>query len=308
MASETEHKSAGGTVDLAGHKVKKSTALIFGAAAVGVVAVAVIRKRSAAASAASAAGSSTAGQFTDPAGNTCSAPDPSTGFCPGTPEDISAQEQLSAGSADYGDASSYTPPSLTGNNTGLGSSVPVFTDNGSWAQYVEQALGSDGTDAIAAAIAKYLNGQSITEAQQTTVEQAIAIANYPPVAGPGGFPPSINLQASTPVPTPAPAPSPNPGGVTVPPTTGGKPAAPTGLKASVTTSEAVVTWNAVKGATSYNATREGVGADAGITGTTHTFSGLKPGTRYTYKIVAKNAKGYSPPATSSFTTLPNAKK
>jgi hypothetical protein len=201
-------------VEIGGKKVKKSTVLIVGAAGVGVVAVAVIRRKSAAAAAGSSAGSTTAAMVTDPAGNQCATLDASTGFCPGTPEDISAQEQLAAGSASYGTDSGgagvYTPPSLYGDTTGTSSAVPVFTDNGSWAQYVEQALGSDGTDAIAAAIAKYLSGQSVTSAQQTTIEQAIAIANYPPVSGPGGFPPSMNLQASTPAPAPAPTPTPTP--------------------------------------------------------------------------------------------------
>jgi hypothetical protein len=220
LASETEHKSSGGTISVGGKKVKKSTAGLVGIAAVGVVAVAVMRKKSAAAAA--AATPATATTFTDPAGNSCAAPNPATGYCPGSPEDISATEQLSAGSTDYGLSNGgsgvYTSPSLYGNSTGTTSAVPVFTDNGSWAQYVEQALGSDGTDAIAAAIAKYLSGQSVTSAQQTTIEQAIAIANYPPVSGSGGFPPSLNLQASTPVPTPVPTPTPTPP-VTVPPTT-----------------------------------------------------------------------------------------
>jgi hypothetical protein len=191
-----------GTINVAGHKVSKNEALLLGLVAVGVVIVAVMRKKSANAAAAAAAGSSAgAGQFTDPAGNVCAAPDPSTGYCPGTPEDISAQEQLSASSTDYGLDSGGSLGGSTGEVAN--NSVPVFTDNGAWGQYVEQMLGSDGTDATAAAIAKYLSGQSVTEAQQTTIEQAIAIANYPPVAGSGGFPPSVNLSASSPAPAPA---------------------------------------------------------------------------------------------------------
>lgn len=192
----------GGTVSLGGHKVKKSTAYAAAIAAVLVIAVAIYRKQEAAKAAAAAPATGAAPSFTDPAGNQCAAADPSTGYCPGTPEDISAQEQLSASSADYGYGggigSGGGVTSLGGTGT---SSVPVFTDNGSWAQYVEQMLGSNGSDAIAAAIAKYLSGQSVTSAQQTTIEQAIAIANNPPVSGSGGYPPSIHLASGTTPPT-----------------------------------------------------------------------------------------------------------
>jgi hypothetical protein len=181
------------TVNVLGHPMKKNTVLLGGLAGVAVIIVAVVRKNKAA-----AAGSSTTagtGQFTDPAGNVCSAPDPSTGYCPGTPEDTSAQEQLSAGSDDYGLDYGGGLGGLNTGNSPVSTGVPVFTDNGSWATYAEQQLGSNGSDAIAAAIAKYLSGQSVTSAQQTTIEEAIAIANYPPVSGAGGYPPSMHLSA-----------------------------------------------------------------------------------------------------------------
>jgi PASTA domain len=219
MAEEVKTPSTKGTIDIGGKHVKKSTAYLVGAAGVGVVIVAVMRKKSAAAAAA-ASSTTGAAMVTDPAGNQCAVLDAQTGFCPGTPEDISAQQQLSAGS-DAGleegtAASQYTPPSLFGNSSGTTTSVPVFTDNGSWGQYVEEALGSNGEDATAAAIAKYLAGQSLTEAQITIVEQAIAIANYPPVSGTGGFPPSVNTGTTTPPVTTPPVPPP----VTTPPANG----------------------------------------------------------------------------------------
>jgi hypothetical protein len=177
-----------GTVDVPVlGKEKKSTALLALAAAVGVIGFAVIEKRKQAAAAAAAAASSTAaGQFTDPAGNVCAAPDPNTGYCPGTAEDQAAQAQLTsegelaAGSGGYG--------------TGV---IPVFTSNAAWAQYAEQELGSDGADATAAAIAAYLSGQALTEAQVTIVEEATAIAGPPPVPGPNGFPPSMNTTTAS---------------------------------------------------------------------------------------------------------------
>lgn len=190
-------KPAAGTIDIGGHKVKKSTAYLAGAAGAGVIVIAVMRKRSAA----SAAAASTASALvTDPAGNQCATLDPATGYCPGTAADTAAQQAAAVGSsADYADAGGggggsgyyYTPP--TTGTSGTGSAVPAFQDNASWGQYVETALGSNGSDAIAAAIAKYLSGQPVTEAQQTTIEEAIALANTPPVTGTNGDPPSMTL-------------------------------------------------------------------------------------------------------------------
>jgi len=187
----------GGTIDLpVVGKEKKTPVLLFAAAAIAVIAYAIIEKRKQAAAAAAAAAAqttaSTAGQFTDPAGNVCAAPDPATGYCPGSPQDQQAQENLAA----YGSAgtanSGYTE--TVGTN-----SIPVFTSNAVWAQYAEQLLGSDGNDATSAALGAYLTGAQLTEAQTSLVEEAIAVANYPPVPGPTGYPPSMNVStASTP--------------------------------------------------------------------------------------------------------------
>jgi hypothetical protein len=192
------------TVDILGHKEPRTEVYIFAGLAVVVVLYAVARKHQAATAAAAASQAATSagaaaasGAFTDPAGNTCAAPDAVTGYCPGTPQDIAAQEQLSSGYS----ASGLDYGSLSGAGTNTNSSVPVFTDNGSWGQYAEQLLGSDGSDAIAAAIAKYLSGQSLTNAQVTIVEEAIAVANYPPVSGSGGFPPSMNVTTGSTTPT-----------------------------------------------------------------------------------------------------------
>jgi hypothetical protein len=216
MADTPEHAppahKAAKTIDIAGHKVKQSTALL-GAGGVAVIAVVIIRKRSAT-SAAAAAGTAAA-LVTDPAGNQCASLDPSTGYCPGTAADTAAQQAAavnsSADDADIdgggGGSGYYYEPATTGTSP-TGSAVPAFTDNASWGQYVETALGSNGSDAIAAAIAKYLSGQPVTSAQQTTIEEAIAIANYPPVTGANGDPPSMTLTTTTPPPTTVPPTSP----------------------------------------------------------------------------------------------------
>lgn len=164
--------------------------------------IAVMRKRSATAA---AAASTTAALVTDPAGNQCATLDPSTGYCPGTTADTSAQQAAavnsSADEADVGGGGGYYYPPTTG-VTGTGSAVPTFADNASWGQYVETALGSSGSDATAAAIAKYLSGQPVTALQATTIEEAIAIANKPPVSGPNGNPPSMTLTSTTATPPP----------------------------------------------------------------------------------------------------------
>jgi hypothetical protein len=148
-----------------------------------------------------AAAAAPGAMISDPAGNQCSALNPATGYCPGTQADIAAQQSAAAGLSSAsvpgvagGGGYYYTPPTGTSNT---GSAVPTFTDNASWAQYVETALGSSGADATAAAIAKYLSGQPVTSDQQTIIEEAIALANKPPVAGANGDPPSINLTASS---------------------------------------------------------------------------------------------------------------
>jgi hypothetical protein len=199
MADAPAHPAhPGGTINIAGHKVKKSTALLGGVAGVGVIIYAMWRKQQAAAASTQA----TAALVTDPAGNQCATLDPATGYCPGSAADIAAQQATAAGLSSAsggglsGDGYYYTPPAGTG-TSGTGSAVPAFADNASWGQYVETALGSNGSDSIAAAIAKYLSGQPVTVDQQTTIEEAIALANYPPVTGPNGDPPSMTLLSSS---------------------------------------------------------------------------------------------------------------
>ena len=128
---------------------KKSTVKLFAGAGILVVVYAVYssKKKAAAAAAASATAAPVSAAFTDPAGNQCAAPDASTGYCPGTPADISAQEQLS-GSGAYGMGSGYGSSVSSLGGQSLSNAVPVFTNNGAWGQYVEQMLGSNGSDAI----------------------------------------------------------------------------------------------------------------------------------------------------------------
>ena len=78
---------------------------------------------------------------------------------------------------------------------GGGSGTPgpgSFTTNAEWAQYAEQYLTQNeglGSGAVGAAIGRYVGGLRLTPEQVSVVEQAIAFAGLPPVAGNGGNPP-----------------------------------------------------------------------------------------------------------------------
>jgi hypothetical protein len=196
------------TLDIGGKHVKKSTAIGVAVAAAVVIAVAVYRSKhdaSAAAPAASAGqdtGAGTAAGGTDPY-----PPDGTTGD-PGDPNSTDP-----ATGQTYGDEDTATAQDSLGGGgyiaypVGSVASGQAFTSNGAWAQYVEQYMtGTLGADpaAIAAAIGPYIDGKPVDEDQERLIEQAIAFAGQPPVAGPGGMPPSINLAAAKPRPKPKP--------------------------------------------------------------------------------------------------------
>ena len=67
-----------------------------------------------------------------------------------------------------------------------------FTSNAEWASYAEQQLmGVVDPTALSAALGVYLTGRPASTDQVSLIDQAIAIAGYPPVAGPGNNPPGI---------------------------------------------------------------------------------------------------------------------
>ena len=196
-----------GTVKLPGiGPVKKKTAAFGGVGAVAfVLAVYWYRQRKAAAAAAAAPSSAgAAGSVTDPAGNTCSAVNPATGYCPGTAEDQAALAGTASAGAPF-DTSSLDGAGLSGYYYGSGGAVQAnppgpqnFADNAEWAQYVEayltSSLGGDPA-AVGNAIGKYLTGQPVTSDQVTVINEAIAYGGSPPQSGPSGDPPGINTAA-----------------------------------------------------------------------------------------------------------------
>lgn len=197
-----------GTVKLPGFgPVKKKTAAYAGAGGVFLVlAVWWYRQRKAAQSASSAASSGAAGMVTDPAGNTCSAINPATGYCPGTVEDQQAMGGAAALGGPY-DTSGLGGGGLSGYYYGSGGATAVtppgpgnFADNAEWAQYVESyMIGTLNGDPAATgnAIGKYLTGQPVTADQQNIIQEAIAYGGQPPAAGAGGYPPSIKTATGT---------------------------------------------------------------------------------------------------------------
>lgn len=71
-----------------------------------------------------------------------------------------------------------------------------FASNAQWAQYAEEQLAGIGDAAtLSAALGKYLTGGAVTSDQASLIDQSISIAGYPPVAGPGNYPPGIKMTA-----------------------------------------------------------------------------------------------------------------
>jgi hypothetical protein len=104
-------------------------------------------------------------------------------------------------------------------------------------------------------------------------------------------------------------------GGTAPPPPNGAPYAPSGLTATGSNGQAILSWTAGSGATSYNLYRAGQSGSensiapivTGITGTSYTNTSLNSGMTYYYQVVAVNASGssgFSPEAhvTTSGTT------
>jgi hypothetical protein len=208
--TDTDHPAPPGpkgTVHVPGMgQVKKKTALYGGLAAVALVLGYIWYKQR---QGAAVTGTASGATVTDPDGNTCSALDPNSGYCPGTPSDQAYYADQSGVLAGGGasDVVGYDQNGLpifasSGSGVTAVTGPGTFSNNAQWAQYCETGMGSTGNDAIAAALGKYITGGEVTADQVTTIDEAIAIGGYPPVQGPGGKPPSINQTGAT-TPTPS---------------------------------------------------------------------------------------------------------
>lgn len=130
-------------------------------------------------------------------------------------------------------------PSLSGGFVGSGGGFSTDQpigginqplSNAQWTLNAEQMLsGIVDAGALSAALGAYVTGNAVTSDQESLIDQAIAVAGYPPVAGATGYPPGIRTQAgggqTTPTPPvtsspPPPPASPPPPSSTTGPTAG----------------------------------------------------------------------------------------
>lgn len=152
---------------------------------------------------------------------------PATGYPYGSAEDAAA---LAA-------QNSFISPGGGGVGSGAGGYPPAgigYVNNAQWVQGVIEYMVShnlvEEPSALSAALGVYITGGVATAAQRSLIEQAIAAQGYPPLAGPSGYPPSINTApvVNPPVTTPPP-PATTPPPVTTPP----GPTVPVGYRISV---------------------------------------------------------------------------
>lgn len=242
------------------------------------------------------------GLATDSAGNV-GVINPATGFVAGSPEDLAAINAAAAtgadgsGSGGGGGATSGSLGPSIGDQVAAG---PPFTNNAAWSQYATTYLtgtlnldpGAVGTD-----LGAYLAGDKVNQAQRVVILDATTYAGPPPVAGPNGYPPSINVSGDV-------------SGV------GSAPGPVTLTTGNITVTTARVNWTAVSGATGYAYTVTGAGVNKHGTVTVPTLgiTGLKGGEPYHVTVHAVNASGAGPessldihtPASSSSKPAGNA--
>jgi hypothetical protein len=138
---------------------------------------------------------------------------PATGYIYGSPEDAAAMAAqagyITGGMAGGGGSSGGDSPAGTG-----------FINNAQWVQSTIAGMTNSGiiTDAAALSVAlgKYIAGGPVGDntTARSLIEQAIAFNGPPPLAGPNGYPPSINT--ANPVPPVNTPPGDTPSGTNAP--------------------------------------------------------------------------------------------
>lgn len=278
MAEDTgeHHSITAGKITIPGTQVKvPKIAAGIAVAVVAVLAIMYYRNKKAKAAAPGAT-------VTDPDGNVCAALAPS-GFCPGTPGDLNYQAQGS-GSGGFGGSGGGTTDTTVPTQVQNG---PPFTNNAAWSQYVLSQLSSTvDPGALTNALGAYIDGATVTTAQEQLIQDAIAIAGTPPVAGTNGFPPSINVGGS------------KTGG-------GNKPPRPTDLALDLEGPTTIAaTWRPAAHASSYmfQVTPHDPAPHNIGDRTDYSAGGLEPETTYTVHVAAENANGTSSYVTKTIKT------
>lgn len=176
-------------------KVPKGWVVVVVAGSVGAIGYVLWRRHQAGTTA--AATTTTAGTAGDPyppdgsTGNPSdpNSTDPETGMTYG-------DEQLYGGGYGGTGLGAFGFPGSTAGGGVTGGPVPgggpPFSNNTAWFAYVQQQLnGIVDPGALTAALGEYLTGSAASPDQVSLIDQAIAAAGYPPVAGANGYPPNI---------------------------------------------------------------------------------------------------------------------
>lgn len=176
-----------------------------------------------------------------------------------------------------GVAGAVKPDNMYGDGSATHTSdTSQITTNAAWSQLALGLL--DRQDkwpyaTMAEALGNYLDGQPLSDEQQSIVRSAIAVAGHPPVGNP-----SIIPGGNT--------------SVTV---------APTGVAASgITPTSALINFVPVPGARTYNVYRNGSAAGTGNS-TPITLDGLTPNTSYSVTVAAVSSSGSLGPKSSPIT-------
>jgi hypothetical protein len=157
---------------------------------------------------------------------------------------------------------------------GTGSINGTLQTNAEWTQAAVQNMVSQGWDAQATSVAlgKYLSAQALTDTEATIVQTAVALTGPPPSG-------SYYIIHTTGTTSTTKAPVSAPGGFhNIQP---GRTAWTAG-------------WNAVSGATGYEVQYKWTGTSAKTSNTNANIWGLKPNTKYEYRVRAYNATGSGP--------------
>lgn len=177
------------TVNLFGHETPKKALLIGGGLAIVAGGAWVYLQHRNAASGTTAA----AGDTTDT----------------GDDSSLADEELQDSGAIDPNTGLPYSTEGGSVGSVSVGASG--FTTNAAWSQFAISEL--EDPAGLSAALGVYLTGGVPTAAQETLIDEAIAIAGYPPVAGPANYPPGIRTQPTTTQtnpPPPAPPKTPTP--------------------------------------------------------------------------------------------------